>query len=260
MKRDFFVGLRRRREVAGLVCGLVAAMALAAAPSNARASSASFVLDDGTLSAQATFTIVSNLLILELENTGTTDVTHPSQLLTTLWFRLSGNPLLNKNSATLGPGATILNIPPANLPGQFVIGGEWGYKHNFLLDGVMWQGVSAIFGQQFYPHHRFPGPNLAYTNDIGGIDYALTSRGDVAGTGTEKTATDPLIKGPAVFVLAGLPQGFTIEDILEVKFQFGNSWAVCPNQGVAGVAVVIPEPGTAALLLASAGMLLRRRR
>jgi hypothetical protein len=154
-------------------------------------------------------------------------------------------------SATLYGGSTVW----FGLDGGGNVGGEWAY-----VDGLSGapngadEGVSSA-GLGLFGDANFGGANLQGPTAVNGGPYGITSAGDNPLTGNAAvTGGEALITNSVKFVLSGLPGGWTAdaEHISNVSFQYGTT-LLDPN---------IPEPTAfvlAAMGIASAGMLLRRR-
>ena len=75
----------------------------------AGAATYNFTASSGGLSASAQFVTGGGQLIITLANTSTADVTAPNQVLTAVFFDVTGQPLaLTPVSATLAPGSQVL--------------------------------------------------------------------------------------------------------------------------------------------------------
>lgn len=240
----------RRFRGSILVVPIAAVLAAAAVP--ASAVPVTFSGSSGSLSASATFDInASGNLEITLTNTGAGDVGGPAQLLTALFFDISGNPTLTPWSAVLAPGSTVVTSPtgdpgPDGCPGDCGnVGGEWAYKSGLsTAPNGAHQGISAVgFSQIGFGDANFGGPNLEGPYPaVDGPQYGITVA--VAGH-PEYSIYDggrltPLIRNSAIFTLGGLPAGFGLDDISNVSFQYGTSLGE-PN-------VSVPEPSTLVLL------------
>jgi len=214
-----------------------------------------FTSSSGDLSASVKFTISGGNLVATLTNTSTNDVLVPSDVLTGVFFNLSGGASLTPITAILGAGSTVQfgGTDPGNS-----VGGEWAFKQglsgapNGLPMGISSTGL-GIFG----PGDRFPGNNLQGPMEPDGLQYGITSANDNLLTGNAKvTGTQALIQNSVVFTLSGLPSGFDPSTaITEVFFQYGTSLSENPS--------LVPEPATIVLACISglgAFLGIRRRR
>jgi hypothetical protein len=203
----------------------------------------SFTASSGTRSAFASFTQpggVGTDIIVTLTNTSAFDVLIPIDVLTGVFFTLSGDPTLSRTSAALNAGSTVLF---GGTDAGGVVGGEWAYADG--LGGAPLsadEGIgSAGFGL-FGPGDRFPGTNLQGPDSPDGLQYGITSAGDNPATGNAAvTGDNALIQNSVVFHL-DVPGGFTLGDVSNVSFQYGTALDE-PN-----IPAAIPEPSTILLL------------
>ncbi|MBI5601925.1 MAG: PEP-CTERM sorting domain-containing protein [Deltaproteobacteria bacterium] len=196
------------------------------------------------ISASATFDIVGTFLQVTLTNTGA-DVMAPSDVLTALFFNITGNPSLTPGSATLASGSSVLF--GGSDPGG-VVGGEWAYTNiasgapNGATQGISSSGL-GIFGGA-----NFPGSNLQDPSAVDGVQYGITSGADNPSTGNAAvTGSNALIKNSVVFLLSNL-QGTSLNQISNVSFQYGTGLSE-PNLP----SNPVPEPTT--LLLLGSGLI-----
>lgn len=149
-----------------LVLALVLALALAATP--ARAVPVTFSGGTGSLSALATFDESGANLIITLSNTSSADVTGASQVLTSLFFSITGNPALTPSSARLAVGSTVPNGPD----GGGNVGGEWAYRSSlsgapsirgFRAPGSVSSG--ARISGDLTSKDQAPGPWMAHNTE-----------------------------------------------------------------------------------------------
>ncbi|HRT09899.1 MAG TPA: PEP-CTERM sorting domain-containing protein [Candidatus Paceibacterota bacterium] len=218
----------------------------------------SFSATSGSRSAQAEFDIISGNLVVTLKNTSGADVLVPSEILTALFFDISGSPVaLTPVSALLAPGSVVwFDTPPAG--GN--VGGEWAYGSGLVGApmGAKYGISSAGFG--LFGQFNFNGPDLDPPPAVNGLNYGITSAGDNMLTGNSAvTGGNPLIHNAVTFTLSGAGAGFDLGRIGNVSFQYGTALNE-PN-------IVVPEPTTmiaGALLLlpfaASTFRFVRRRK
>lgn len=195
------------------------------------------------ISASATFDLIGSYLQVILSNTGA-DVLAPSDVLTALFFDVTGNPLLSRGSATLAPGSSVFFGPS----GGGVVGGEWAYTNKASLTpnvpGGAKQGISSS-GLGIYYSGKFPGSNLQGPTNVDGLQYGITSGIDNLATGNAAvTGGFALIQNSVVFQLGNLPTGFTLDRISNVQFQYGTSL----NEEPSLPGNPVPEPATMVLL------------
>jgi hypothetical protein len=225
------------------------AIALVAGGS-AFASPFTLTASQGERAALASFEVLGSELIITLQNTSTSDVFEPTYVLTSLFFDVSGTPLvLTPISAVVPSGSTVL-FGGTDPGGE--VGGEWAYKSG--LAGAPYgatYGLSSAGLGLVGPGDRFPGSNLQGPTSPDGLQYGITSAGDVPTTGNAPvTGDNALIRNTVVFRLSGVPSGFDPStQIGNVAWQYGTTLAD-PH---------IPEPASV-ILLAVSGLLLRRFR
>ena len=229
------------------------------------AGAAVFSFSDGTRAAQAEFVVIGNDLVVTLTNTSTFNTSVPNELLTAVFFDLSGSPSLTPVSAILNAGSVVqFGVTP--LDGN--VGGEWAYSQSAsaLAPGGANYGIGTAGFGIFGPMDMFPGDDLNPPGaGVDGMDYALLSAGNILGSGNAPvTGGFPLIDNSVIFSLNGLPVGFNADtDVLNVWFQYGTDLndPSFPGNGN-GNGYVIPEPLTmSALLLGMSGIAgyMRRR-
>jgi hypothetical protein len=185
------------------------------------ASPITFSGGSGNLSATASFDVIGGNLVATLTNSSNTDVMVPTDVLTAVFFDVSGNPVFTLISAVLGSGSSVLF---ASQPAGGVVGGEWAYRSGLSgAPGGATRGISSSGLGLFGPGNLFPGSNLQGPASPDGLQYGLTSAGDNPATGnTPVTGTNALIKNSVVFTL-GAPAGFSASQINYVSFQYGTS-------------------------------------
>ena len=222
------------------------------------------------LSATAVFTTLSGgQLQVTLTNSATSSALNPSMILTGVFFTLSGV-TLTPVSATIGSGSTILfatsNCATGSPCNSSVtnMGGEWGYGSGlgFPLGATM--GISSTGSVSGLGAANFNGPNLWQPNNgaLDGLQGGIAPLAGTVGGNAAVTGNNALISDTIVFVLSGLPSGYTLSgNISNINFQYGTSLSE-PNIPCTNGCTPVPEPGTLALfgtgLLSLAGVIRRR--
>lgn len=205
---------------------------------------------EGNLAASATFESSGGNLTITLTNTSLFDVAVPADVLTALFFDVDGGALnLTPVSAILGLTSEVLF--GGSDPGG-VVGGEWEWEESFSEPAPQnaSYGIGSSGFNLFGSGEDFPGSNLDGPESPDGLQYGIVSAGDDPAAGNAAvTGANPLIKNEVVFVLSGLPDGFSVASISNVNWQYGTALDE-PN---------IPEPASIALLVVGALGMIRRR-
>lgn len=237
--------------VVGLVCAAVA--------TGARAS----VTWEGTgtgsqaLSASAEFSLSGGDLVVRLTNTGAGDVLVPTDVLTALFFDITGPSMsLTRSSAVLGAGSSVYYDPDGQ-PAGGVVGGEWAYRSGLSgSPGNRAYGISSTGVNLFGPGDLFPGPDLSPPTSPDGLQYGILSTYDDTTTGNSAILNSGgLIKDTVVFTLGGAGAGFDLNRITNVFFLYGTAIGEAGYNGHQ-----TPAPGAMALLGIGGLFCARRRR
>lgn len=231
--------------------GVVASAAIVAASQAA----VTYSFTSGGLGASAKFEVSGANLIITLTNTGTADVLVPTDVLTAVFFNVSGSSLsLTRVSADLASGSSIVGtVPsPSTDPMPNGVGGEWAYK-SIVGPHSTGYGVSSTGLGLFGPSDCFPGANLQGPSSPDGVQYGIVSASDNPLTGNGGVLGNAFIKNAVVFTLSGLPVGFDLSRIGNVWFQYGTALDEPEYQGD------VPTPGALALL-GMGGLIAARRR
>ena len=204
-----------------------------------------------SVSLEARLTISDDFLTVELLNNSPVDSLNPNDLLASYYFDIldaEGNrPVLSYLSAVGDVYTGDRDLPDplvearADLMALAVGDNTWQFKE---MDATAYPflgfGLGTVGNGNLWPINNFNG------NIVHGIDYAIY-RGDIT---TRNLHLKPLVKDSATFTFSGLT-GFAEADISD-SFAFGL--------GTAPDSLLIPEPASALLLLASSFPLLRRKR
>ena len=170
-----------------------------------------------------------------------------SEVLTALFFDISGISSLTRNSATVpivsasgGTNSFVYEGTHWGLTTPLDVGGEWAYKSSLSLPGLGSQGIgTAGLDGTFGASDLFPGPDLNSKQAPDGGDFGLIG---LASPGVAGAGYDVLVRNTTVFLLSGLPTGFDPEaSVQNVSFQYGTSLTQ------------VPEPAT--LLFLGAGLI-----
>jgi len=195
------------------------------------------------ISASVKFDTSGSNLMVTLTNSGA-DVLAPSDVLTGVFFDITGNPALTSVSALLNGSAVLFGSAPGG-----IVGGEWAYGSGLVgAPGGAKQGISSaglgLFGGATFPGNNLQGP---LNGAVNGIQYGITSGLENPATGNKAvTGGNALIQNSVIFTLS-LPSGYTLDlnNISNVGFQYGTGLNE-PN-------LHVPEPST--LLLLGAGLI-----
>jgi len=228
------------------LCGL---LCLLSAPRSVSAES--FLFSQGSRAAQADFEVVGGNLQVTLTNTSTFDTLVPVDVLTALYFDISGNPSLSANSALVGAGSSIIYDSATS-----DVGGEWAYRQGIssgTLPDNQAYGISSTGLGIFGPGDLFGGANLAGPWSPNGLQYGIVSAGDNPASGNGGiTGSGGLIKNSVVFKLSSLPPAFSLDSISNIRFQYGTNLSEPSFQWTPGgpnpAPGVVPEPSSFVLL------------
>lgn len=234
----------------------------------------------GNLSAEATFEVVANQLIVTLTNTAANTPTGQdvsSEGLAAVFFTLPGSITLTPLSATITSGS-IIQGDTCDLGGspdgdnavnctaaQTDVGGEFAYALDATLPGATNAGISSS-GYNIFGAGNFGGPDLDDPAAVNGSNFLLVSENETSFNPNTGFANDPLIQGTVTFVL-GIAGGTLDVSNLGVLFQYGTSLTEpgfpggCTANCGGGPGGSVPEPSTLLLLGGAllAGGLARRK-
>lgn len=230
------------------IAGVVALVCAAGASQGAVVLAGSGAGIQDPRAASASFSVVGGNLQVVLTNTSAGDVRTTGDLLTAVFFEVSGGSLsLSPVSALLTSGSIVHN--GSNGGGN--VGGEWAYASGGSYPGGASYGIGSA-GFDIFGGANFNGPNLDGPPAVNGANYGITSAGDNLATANGGLANDPIIKNSVTFTLSGLPANFDINRITAAYFQYGTS--------ISEGGFRVPTPGAlAALSVLGLGAARRRR-
>jgi hypothetical protein len=203
------------------------------------------------------FQAVGSDLYITLRNSSLSDVLEPSNLLTAMFFDITGeSPQLAAQGAALAAGS-IVRWGSSEPDGS--VGGEWAFRGGLSgAPGSASYGISTAGFGLFGPHDSFPGANLDGQSGPQGMNYGLLSAGDDPLSGNAPvTGGNPLIQSGVVFHLSGLPAGFDTGRISNVSVQYGTSLS---EPSFLTPITSAPTPGVGAARVIGGAILARRRR
>ncbi len=198
------------------------------------------------LAASATFTISGNELTVQLLNISTSKVANNPQVLTGLFFNVSGNPALTSPTVQLDGTSGYVNTSKNSLTG--VLGDHWGYRQGDL--GINQQSYEYGFGAAGFSGVFGSGNTISGNHEsMQGVDYGLVGPGGIDTSNNGLANNGPQIQNGVDFTLTGLdPQNPPV--IFNVLFQYGS--ASSGEFSMTGIPQNsdVPEPGVVAMLLA----------
>jgi hypothetical protein len=199
-----------------------------------------FAGSNGRLSASAAFDLTPTEVKVTLTNTASAQGLLPADVLTAVYFNLTGGGPLTPMSAVALNG--LVQAKPGD-PGP---GAYWAYKTDFSLHGAHSGITSTGLDGYFGPSGNFGCSNCKKLN---GLDYGIVPNNYVGGNGgVEK---DPLVKYSAMFTLQGSAANATVSN---VWFQYGTDLSSPSFQGFRNPGGEVPEPTP--VILIGCGLLL----
>jgi hypothetical protein len=241
-----------------MTVGAVSAAAVCAAAGSANAD---MVLARGSsgsgLDATVMFQAVGSDLYITLKNTSLSDVLVPSDLLTGVFFDITGDSLELAAQGAVLDAESIVRWGSSEPDGS--VGGEWAFRGGLSgAPGGAAYGISTAGFGLFGPHDSFPGANLDGQNGPQGMNYGLLSLGDDPLTGNAPvTGGNALIQSGVVFHLSGLPAGFDPGRIANVSVQYGTSLS---QPSFVTPITSVPAPGGLVAMAIGGALVARRRR
>lgn len=236
------------------------ALALGAAAALSLPAQAAIVFNgsSGSLAASASFNLTGTQLTAVLTNTSAADALVPIDILTGVFFNVTGGSGLLAPLSAISGGPTYLNGVQVS-PAGTAIGGEWAYA------GVSQYGANAGISSSglglFGPGDLFPPAiNLAGPADPDGLQYGITSAGDNLATGNTPLMTNELTKNSVSF-LFDVGNAFSLSQIGTVTFQYGTALnepsfpGTSSSNGGPPSSGPIPEPSSGSMALLALGLL-----
>jgi len=252
-------------NTAGVVVGTLAMTLLSSAHASASTFSATGTnaITGDPLSASVVFNYSqsSNQLSITLINNDA--VSDPSDALSAVFWDYAGSPLNLSLTSAIAPtvvtdstGTVVTTGTNVNLKNTDGAGHvEWGFASTTASSGLGGSGGTAVSEQYGLGTAGFgisPGFGLSGGQQFNyGIINGYTNPNPAVKGGT-------FVQGQANFVLSGLPTGFDITKIEDVRFQYGTalSDAALTASTSPSVPTNVPEPSaTLALGLMALGML-----
>ncbi|MBX7255471.1 MAG: PEP-CTERM sorting domain-containing protein [Candidatus Hydrogenedentes bacterium] len=163
----------------------------------------------------------------------------PSDLLTALFFSVSGGYMLAPVSAVLTSGSAVLNGPD----GGGNVGGEWAYGDGLV--GAPNGATSGISSSGFglFGTANFNGVNLAGPVAVDGMNYGIDYG---IGPGSNNAVlSNPTISNSVTFNLSVADDyaGFSLANLSNWSFQYGTALDE-PNFPPDEPGIPVPEPAT----------------
>ena len=177
--------------------------------------------------AEAIFHVSGSNLVITLINTSPDAVKDPTDVLTALFFDTDPLVSFTAVSAVLGAGSSIVGVSPA--PSASTLGHEWAFKETAGgLGGGVTQaiGVSAVGFGIFGPGDVFVSPAAKLAGEgtaPDGLAWGIVPSAGIAADANGGVTGRALINDSVVLTLGGLPAGFDLNRIENVRFQYGTA-------------------------------------
>lgn len=200
--------------------------------------------------ASVMFSLAGSTLTVVLSNTTTAaDINKkfvPTDVLTAVFFgtqQIAATPI----SATLTNGSSEIDPNGSKYSGTQPLGGEWGYADNIsiadgnatLLNGISSSGLNGLFG-----HGNFgctTGKN-GTCDSLSGIPWGIVPTPFPPPQGINSGVAGPVESNSVTFALT-VGQGFSLNSIQDVRFQYGTATTEFFTQGTEGNGQEdLPEP------------------
>jgi hypothetical protein len=241
----------------------------------------------GNHSASAAFNIIGGDLFLTLTNTGTsaTGTYAPGDVLTAVFFNITGSPTFMPISATIPSGSNVANPGSCNNASAATcsaltnVSTEWGYQHNPNSGNPIGpvpgsqEGVSSTGFNVFGPHDMIDqGSSPPDTPVPDGANFGIVGSGYVNGAGNGGVNSTPLIRDSVLVDLGATTlTSLNSSDITNVTFAYGTrpdsafsgGTIICTPPGCGNQGSDVPEPDALSILavgLAGLGFTVRRRK
>lgn len=203
-----------------------------------------------TLSATATFSVSDLNLIVTLSNTGAFAPVNANDILTGVFFTLSGDLKLTPVSAEVASGSSVIDHRlPLGFTGD--VGSQWAYRNDLVgAPGGADEGISSTSLKWFSAKNLFSRQKPKGFGSLGGISFGITTLDDLGGHSRGNLKNQALIQNSVVFTFSGLPNDFSLSDISDVTFQYGTG-AKAPKLIGEVMANNVAEPPTIVLVAVS---------
>ncbi len=203
-----------------------------------------FTGSSGSLAASATFTLSGGNLDIIFRDTATSPAGSNADVLTGLFFDVSGSPIFNKASSSIDTNGSIFVNTSNNSP-TGVIGDHWAFKQGLkgtspTPPGNANYGISATGLGIFGPSDTFTGNG----GSPDGVDYGLVGPGGPGGVNHNQ---GPQLQNSVHIVLSDSLSGSAT--ISNVWFQYGSALTET------SIHATVPAPPSLVTALIGAGLL-----
>ncbi len=204
-----------------------------------------------TDTAEAVFSVSGQELTLVLTNTSTFGQYQNPDVLSGLFFNISGSPALTGVSATASGLVDPATAGPQDVSHAWAFEqSASGYTGGAATLQQTRYGVAAAGFSSLSPSFGKSGFGSGKADNTQGLDYSIVGpdfrsiKGNGAGT---------LVEDSVTFLFSGLPQSFSLSDISDVVFAYGTApdytVAAASTTGTSMSSAAVPEPASLALLL-----------
>lgn len=204
-----------------------------------------------TDTAEAVFSVSGQELTLVLTNTSTFGQYQNPDVLSGLFFSISGNPTLT------GVSATASGLIDPSTAGPQNVSKDWAFQYSAsgytggaaALQQTQY-GVGAAGYSSLNPNFGKSGFGSGKAGNTQGLDYSIVGP-DFSGINGNGAGT--LVEDSVTFLFSGLPQSFSLSDISNVVFAYGTApdytVAASGTTGSSSGGTAVPEPASLALLV-----------